>query len=283
MPDADSFTQRVVAELAPHTPPLACCRRALVEGMRLTGDGAEVSTTRMVAARAAMSALHTDAIAAHVRREARSRRGRYVLAGPALDAVGPGSERPCCARSRLRGAFIAAGTVARPDAEPHLEILCACAAAAARLSADFAAIGVPAGVRRRRGRWLVAVRTTPAVGAALSSMGVQGGRLDFESGRVVRDVRSRVNRRINAETANLHRTAAAGVRQSAAAERLLADPERWRVLPGALREAALLRARAPQADLGELARQAGCSRSAMADRLRRLESAATAERPARVD
>ena len=34
-----SFTERIVAELAPHVPPLACCRAALIEGMALAGEG----------------------------------------------------------------------------------------------------------------------------------------------------------------------------------------------------------------------------------------------------
>ena len=34
-----SFTAEILAELTPHTPPLACCRAAMVEGMALAGDG----------------------------------------------------------------------------------------------------------------------------------------------------------------------------------------------------------------------------------------------------
>ncbi len=68
---------------------------------------------------------------------------------------------------------------------------------------------------------MVTVRTAAAVGAALSSIGAQGGRLAFEQGRVVRDVRAGVNRSLNAETANLRRTVDAAVRQLDAVERLL--------------------------------------------------------------
>jgi DNA-binding protein WhiA len=180
------------------------------------------------------------------------------------------SRRACCARARLRGAFLATGTVARPDAAAHLEILCRDSDAAALLASSLEDLGIPGLVLSRRGRALVAARTVESVAAALSSMGAQHGRLRFEEGRVLREVRASVNRRLNAETANLRRTVTAGVRQLAAITALEADPNRFELLPAALREAAALRLRHPQDTLEMLAERAGCSRSAMADRLRRL-------------
>lgn len=268
---SDSFTQRVVAELAPHVPLLACCRAALIEGMALVSDSpAALTTTRMAAARVAMHTLHSDGVAAHVARVATPRRPRY-----ALSRVEPGrriheSDRLCCARSRLRGAFLSAGRLQRAEAGPHLEIGCPTMRAAQRLVADAARLGVPAQIRTRRGRPLVCVRRAAAVGAFLSGIGAQTGRLDYEAGRVVRDVRSTVNRRLNAETANLRRSATASVTQLAAANELERDVARWLTLPAALREAAGLRRRHPDDDLASLAARAGCSRSAMAGRLHRL-------------
>jgi DNA-binding protein WhiA len=271
MTERHSFTQRIVAELAPHTPPLSCCRRALVEGMRATSAvPSTVLTSRLIAARAALQALHADSVPAHVERIATARRPTYCLRGVDLPALPASSARACCTRSRVRGAFLAAGRLVRPDREPHLEIGCGTQPAAAMLGSDLATLGVTATVRRRRRHWLVSVRSTAQVGAALSSIGVQSGRLEFEAGRVMRDVRAAVNRRINAETANLRRTAGAGVRQLEAIAALVDDADSWERLPPALREAAALRERHPDDDLRALAARAGCSRSAMAGRLRRL-------------
>lgn len=275
MDSAQSFTQRVVAELAPHTPLLSCCRHSLVEGMALvTAQAGVIATTRPVAVRAAMQALHAERITAHVSRVPAARRTRYTLIGIEPEVLQGSSDRVCCARSRLRGAFLGAGRLIRPDGEPYLEIGCAEEAGAAQLLADFATLGVGARIRCRRGRWVVTVRSGSGVGAALSSIGAQAGRLSFESGRVIREVRSGVNRRLNAETANLRRTAAAGVRQLESIAVLHADPNRWEMLPPAVREAAALRARHPDDDLAQLAARAGCSRPAMAGRLHRLVAAA---------
>src|SRR6202035_928318 len=234
MDTAQSFTQRVAAELAPHTPLLPCCRAALVEGLALvtTWPGA-IATTRPVAVRAAMQALHADGVPAHVSRVLTARRTQYLLVGVDPAARRQSSQRSCCRRSRLRGAFLGAGRLVRPDGEPYLELGCADEDGAVQLVADFATLGIGVQMRLRRGRWVVTVRSGAAVGAALSSIGAQAGRLTFESGRVIGEVRSGVNRGLNAETANLRRSAVAGVRQVESIIVLEADPARWQALPPA--------------------------------------------------
>jgi DNA-binding protein WhiA len=275
MDTAQSFTNRVVAELAPHTPLLPCCRRSLVDGLALvTSTPGVIATTRPAAARAALQALHAERITAHVSRVGAARRTQYVLVGIEPEVLHTRSTRTCCTRSRLRGAFLGAGRLVRPDGEPYLELGCADGDGAVQLAADFAALGVDAQTRLRRGSWLVTVRSGAAVGAALSSIGAQAGRLTYEGGRVIREVRSGVNRRLNAETANLRRTAAAGVRQLESIALLEANLDRWQALPPALREAAALRSLHPDDDLAQLAERAGCSRPAMAGRLLRLVAAA---------
>jgi hypothetical protein len=274
-----STTAEVVAELVPHVPPLRCCRVALLEGMRLAtgpaGDSSGPVTTRLAAARAAIGALHADGVAAHVVRRRSPRRPRYaVVVGGATGEGEASSTRNCCARSRLRGAFLAAGSVSRPDAAAHLEMLCASRNAADVLRDSCTQLGIDAAVLSRRGHWLVAARSVEAVAATLSSIGAQHGRIRFEEGRVLREMRAAVNRRINSETANLRRLASASVRHALAVELLHRDPARWDALPPALREAGLARRRHPQDSLDSLAARVGCSRSAMAGRLRRLLLAA---------
>jgi DNA-binding protein WhiA len=137
--------------------------------------------------------------------------------------------------------------------------------------AELRRIGARATVTQRRGRFLVAVRSGPGLATLLTSVGAQRARLELEAGRVVGEVRSGVSRRLNAETANLRRTAAAAVAQLEAVNRLRLLGRGLDALPPALREAAVLRRRWPAANLATLAAAAGCSRAAMADRLRRLE------------
>ena len=241
----------------------------------MTGDPAAgrnaIQTPRAVAARCAVAALHADGRTGHAVRTRAARRVHYRVELP------PGGPQPgdgnCCRRSRLRGAFLALGSVNRPDRPPHLEIPVRDGGAGARLVADLTALEVPAVIRMRRDRPVVTVRSVAAVGAALSSIGAQWGRLSYEEGRVIRDVRSGVNRTLNAETANLRRTVDAAVRQLDAVDRLTADAGRWDALPPAVRAAGLLRRAHPDATFGAMAEVAGISRPAMAGRLRRLVDA----------
>jgi DNA-binding protein WhiA len=242
--------------------------------------GSELLTTRLVTARAALGTLRADRVRTHVERRRTPRRVRYAVVvegDPELDLAA--AERisggACCSRSLLRGAFMAGGAVSHPERPAHLEILCRSDEAGRTLATAFARLGIDATLLQRRGRWTVALRASEAVGSALSVIGAQGGRLRYEEGRVVREMRAAVNRRINGETANLRRTADAAVRQVEAARRLRGDRAGWECLPAGLREAAELRLRHPQDTLERIAALAGVSRSAMAGRLRRLTESAS--------
>ena len=269
-----TFTLRVLAEVAPHLPPLQCCRRALIEGMLLASPDAptaHITTTRAVTARAALAALHAQGVDVHASRVPRARQAAYVIA---IDDPAHGSARRCCTRSLLRGAILCSGSISRPQAGPHVEILLRSAEAGEQLSRRMRDADLNPLTYIRRGRCLVAVRSSGDVATLLSLIGAHRGRLEFEEGRVIGEVRGGVNRRLNAETANLRRTVIAGVRQVRAIGALAADPVRWEGLPPALREAAELRLRHPEEALGALATRAGCSRSAMAGRLRRIDGLA---------
>jgi DNA-binding protein WhiA len=115
------------------------------------------------------------------------------------------------------------------------------------------------------------------IGALLRLVGANRGVLELETHRVGRDVRSRLNRLLNAEEANLGRTVRAADRQLQAIRHLEATGELER-LPVGLREAAAQRRRQPDADLDALAAALGISRSAVNHRLRRLVAIAAASR-----
>jgi DNA-binding protein WhiA len=255
-----SFTAEVVAEVAPHVPPAEHCRIAFL-------FGAGRRTSRLVTARAALSAYHADGLPAHVETRRIARGAVHVIT---VDDQRPVDlQRLCCKRAFLRGAFMSRGSLRRLDAPPHLEIPMADEGFAAELVQACADLEIPSSRSIRRGRRLLLIRSASGVAMFLSSIGAHKGRLEFEEARVVREVRGGVNRNLNSETANLRRTVVTGLEQVERIEKIKQSPL-WRRLPGALREAAELRAAAPSDPLSVLARRAGCSRSAMAGRLRRL-------------
>jgi cell division protein WhiA len=123
------------------------------------------------------------------------------------------------------------------------------------------------------------------IAGLLRLVGANRALLDFETSRVSREVRNRLNRLLYAEEANLARTVKAADRQLQAIGRLEANGD-LELLPDGLREAAAQRRRQPDADLDTLASSLGISRSAMNHRLRRLIELAAesgAARPRRAE
>jgi DNA-binding protein WhiA len=101
-------------------------------------------------------------------------------------------------------------------------------------------------------------------------MGANRAVMRFENDRIVRDMRSQANRRTNSETANVDKQLRAALQQRAVVRQLKARDRRLESLPPALRQVAELRLAHPQASLRELASLSELSRSAVANRLRRL-------------
>ena len=126
-----------------------------------------------------------------------------------------------------------------------------------------------AGRSERRGQHVVYIKGQEEIVALLGLMGANRGVLELETQIVGRDVRSRLNRLLNAEEANLGRTVRAADRQLAAIDRLEREGMLSR-LSFTLREMATTRRRMPDADLDALASTLGVSRSAVNHRLRRI-------------
>jgi hypothetical protein len=276
-------------ELARIQPARACCRRAELAGLlfarRETGG---VSTLEHPTARIAVQlAASLGLPASGPRSAARSRPvgkasapGRHhlqvALDREIADAWQWASAPPHDRRAFLRGLLLGA-SVSLSAGAPHVEFVLGDVRRARELRTYLRESDVRAGVLPRRGRNVVYIKGQEEVATLLRLAGANRALLDFESGRVARDVRNRLNRLLNAEEANLGRTVRAADRQLQAIAHLEASGELQR-LPTGLREAAAQRRRQPDADLDALASSLGISRSAINHRLRRLITIAAASR-----
>lgn len=264
-------------ELARIQPARACCRRAELVGLSYAAASAGISTldhaTARIVTRLATS-LGGGSTSAGT--PAVSRAGRHHLRlalAPALTDGWTWSEAPTCdRRAFLRGVLLASSVSDGPGGL-HLEAVLRDAAGAVELRARLAEVGIRAGVADRRGRRVVYVKGREDLATFLRLAGANHSLLDFEAGRVAREVRSRLNRQLNAEEANLGRTVRAADRQLRAIARLEAAGTLDRLADG-LREAAAQRRLQPDADLDTLASALGISRSAANHRLRRIVSLA---------
>ena len=159
--------------------------------------------------------------------------------------------RSCCMRAFLRGAFLAAGSVSDPEKSYHFEIVCAKDTVAQQIVLLIGRFGIEARTVERKSRYVVYVKEGTQIVNLLNIMGAHTSLMQMENVRIVKDVRGRVNRQVNCETANLTKTVNASVRELEEIS-LLEETGMLERLPQPLRETALLRKEHPDASLREL-------------------------------
>jgi DNA-binding protein WhiA len=304
-----SFSRSFREELARVEQRQACCRLAVAAGLMHTagtflirGGAAEderyevrLETTIQAGAKLAYSVFKTYGAEGELftRREPRFQH-RLVyevrLKGTpatlqALNEMGVLSDRfelvhgisrrlvkkGCCRSAFLRGCLIGAGSANAPQREAHLEITTPHQDFAVDLALLLRSMDFHPGVRVRRGDHVVYLKGRDEVAGLLAAAGASDAALLVEEQSVVKEVRSRANRLVNCDAANLRRTSEAASRQLAAIA-LLERTGRLPTLPPALREMAELRREFPYLNLTELAEVGGdrLTRSAVNHRLRRL-------------
>ncbi|MEZ4597828.1 MAG: helix-turn-helix domain-containing protein [Chloroflexota bacterium] len=150
-----------------------------------------------------------------------------------------------CREAWLRGRFLAAGSLSVGEGGAHLELSDAPAAASA-LAGHLGAMGLGASSRVRRGRGVVTIGG-PTTSSRCSGSSAPRPRCSTSRRGWSRQLEGHLNRVINAEGANLHRSVRAAHRL-AAVETLEADG-RLATLPPQVREVAAARREAPEASL----------------------------------
>lgn len=264
-------------ELARIRPARACCRRAELVGLlQSAGVAGGVRTLDHATARIAVQLAASVGVAATAPRASATgshvpgRHHLQVELGEGLPSSWePVTTKSCDRRAFLRGLLLSIGSVSGGRGGPHVEFVLRDRRSANELHHLLEVSDVRSSHMQRRGRHVIYLKGQEEIAGLLRVVGANRALLDFETSRVSRDVRNRLNRLLNAEEANLARTVRAADRQLQAIGRLEADGELERLAEG-LREAAAQRRRQPEADLDTLASSLGISRSAMNHRLRRL-------------
>ena len=120
----------------------------------------------------------------------------------------------CCRRSYLRGAFLAAGSVNNPGSNYHLEVITnykRYAQALVKVIDRFPEMS--AKISPRKNQYIVYLKESEQIAAFLNIMGAHRALLEFENIRIMKDMRNKVNRLVNCDTANLKKAVNASLRQ----------------------------------------------------------------------
>jgi len=197
----------------------------------------------------------------------------YAVAG-ATDGTPPLPRRQCCRKSYVRGCFLARGFLNSTSHGYHWEIKTPGRAQAGRLGRALRALGLPnPRVGRWQKGWVTYLKDVEQISQWLGLVGAHESLLELESARVERDMRARVNRQVNYETANLTRTVEAALRQKEDI-RLIERTVGLANLPPGLRALAEARLAQPLASLAELGQslEPPLSKSGASHRMRVLHA-----------
>lgn len=178
-------------------------------------------------------------------------------------------------RSFLRGAFLATGSVNSPEkANYHLEIYTTHEELGEQLLIMMSGFDLPAKMTDRGNGFIVYLKRAEKIVDFLQTIGATQSMLRFEDIRMMRDMRNSVNRLVNAETANMQKTAIAANKQVSQIQTIAKQIGGLDFLPQKLREVAQARLDNPDESLAELGEMLEISKSGVNHRMRKLKQLA---------
>lgn len=175
----------------------------------------------------------------------------------------------------LRGVFLSCGTIANPDKGYHLEFV----VQHNKLSADLLKIltnfTLGAKYILRKYSHVIYIKGSENIEDLLTMMGAPNSSLYLMGVKVQKDVRNKINRKMNFEAANMSRAIEAGLAQVSAIE-LIEQKQGLDSLSDELKELAILRKENPDMSLKELGASLSVpiSRSGVNHRLSKIVSIA---------
>lgn len=146
----------------------------------------------------------------------------------------------CCMSALLRGAFMSCGTLTDPNKDYHLEFVISHKVLSDDLMKLISEVELSPKVVPRKGSYVIYFKDSESVEDILTLMGATESSLEIMGMKMYKDMRNRVNRRMNFENANSGRAFDAAYKQIEAI-RFIESVRGLGYLPEELREVAKLR------------------------------------------
>lgn len=157
-------------------------------------------------------------------------------------------------KSVIRGAFLGAGSINNPERTYHLEINLSNKLNLEYLSNMLENMNIKCKRLEQDNKYSVYLKDGEEISSLIALLGANKSVLKFEDIRVQREMRGKVNRIVNCQTANLNKTINASVEQIDAIRKLQVSHQ-FNKLDKNLREIALLRLEFPDMSLIELGKK----------------------------
>lgn len=180
-------------------------------------------------------------------------------------------EEACCRSALLRGAFLAGGSVTDPRKGYHLELATSHHSVSREVLALMRELDQEPKSAQRKGNAVIYFKQSEKIEDFLTCIGAPLAAMEVMNAKLERDLRGKVNRRVNCDAANLDKAVEAAMSQVEAIRRLEGSGTLV-TLPDKLREAAALRLAHPEDTLAQLAERCDppITKSALNHRLRKL-------------
>lgn len=296
-----SFAARAKDEICQISADLpTCCYHAMSYGLLLCGRSFSSSSMMLVTEHRGTAELYSKAVADIIGKEPEikaSESGKFSVSvsrkedrlkvlsafGISEKTVGVRINRAniadeCCHASFVRGAFLACATVTSPQKSYQLEFLLPYLHLADDMLNLLQELNVTPKMSKRRNSYVVYMKRSEVIEDLLMTVGAQNCALEIMQTKIEKDMRNKINRKVNFETANIDRSVAAATEQREAIRRLKEDG-RFEALSDELKELAQLREDYPEASLKELGNllSVSLSRSGIYHRLNKIVSIAQSE------
>lgn len=157
-------------------------------------------------------------------------------------------------KSIIRGTFLGAGSINNPEKKYHLEINLSNKINLNYLSEIISSMNIKCKKLELDKKYSIYLKDGEEISSIIALMGASKSVLDFEDIRVQREMRGKVNRIVNCQTANLNKTINASVEQIEAIKKLQTS-KKFNKLDENLKEIALLRLEYPDTSLIELGKK----------------------------
>jgi hypothetical protein len=192
------------------------------------------------------------------------------------------TEKRCCKRAYLRGAFLGGGSVSDPERTYHLEFVTHSEEHAEGIKELINGFGLNSKIVERKNNYVVYLKEGEQIVDILNIIGAHNALLNFENTRIYKQMRNDVNRIVNCETANLTKTINAAMKQIENIEYIKNTVGLSKLSPG-LREIAELRLNYRDSSLKELGEMLSppLGKSGINHRLRKIEEIANQIRASR--
>lgn len=157
-------------------------------------------------------------------------------------------------KSVIRGLFLGAGSINNPERKYHLEIVLSNKENMEKIVKILDIFNIKAKTLENKNKYSIYIKESEEISKFLALIGASKAVLKFEDIRIQKEMRGKVNRLVNCETANLNKTINASIEQIEAIEKIQ-KAGKFNKLDDNLKEIAILRLENPDMSLIDLGKK----------------------------